>query len=381
MARRKLLLIGAVILAAACVVDTPSDAPVSLSFLADFNIPYGTSFASLEGERLGGISAVSYNSRTGRWLALSDARRSSRFYELEIDYQGGALSVSPHSRSRLRDGRGEGYAADVLDPEGVSELPWGTLIVSTEPDSREEPVEQAKLLEFDREGNVLRYFDVPDRFLIHGWPPKRGMRNNQGFEALTITPDGSRVFVGVEGTLLQDGAGVGFDAAGFSRILELVVNERELTARAEYVYPVGPESAVPGLEGAEVSAGLVELLALSSTRALALERVFVFEPGREVSGVNRIRIFDVDLSNATDVSGIDDLGSSSEWQPVHKELVMDFDDIVSEFSPGYQALDNFEAMGLGPALPGGGRSLLVVSDDNFQEHQRTAFLLFRLEGP
>jgi hypothetical protein len=37
-------------------------------------------------------------------------------------------------------------------------------------------------------------------------------------------------------------------------------------------------------------------------------------------------------------------------------------------------------MGLGPVLPDGGRSLLVVSDDNFSDSQRSAFLLFSLKA-
>jgi hypothetical protein len=42
-------------------------------------------------------------------------------------------------------------------------------------------------------------------------------------------------------------------------------------------------------------------------------------------------------------------------------------------------LDNLEGMALGPRLPDGSRSLLVVSDDNFKEAQMTQFLLFRLK--
>ena len=68
----------------------------------------------------------------------------------------------------------------------------------------------------------------------------------------------------------------------------------------------------------------------------------------------------------------------ADWRPAQKELLLDLDDIVPDLSSGYQSLDNFEAMGLGPVLPDGGRILLVVSDDNFQDTQRTAFLLFRL---
>ena len=49
--------------------------------------------------------------------------------------------------------------------------------------------------------------------------------------------------------------------------------------------------------------------------------------------------------------------------------------------PELDDLDNFEAMTFGPTLPDGGRTLLVVSDDNFRVTQKTVFLLFRLTTP
>jgi hypothetical protein len=88
----------------------------------------------------------------------------------------------------------------------------------------------------------------------------------------------------------------------------------------------------------------------------------------------------VDLSTATDVIAIDSLEATSEWRPVTKELVLDLDDVLDQLSSEYPRLDNLEAMGLGPELPGGGRALLLASDDNFQSKQRTQFLLFRLRG-
>jgi hypothetical protein len=43
-------------------------------------------------------------------------------------------------------------------------------------------------------------------------------------------------------------------------------------------------------------------------------------------------------------------------------------------------LDNLEGMTLGPRLPDGSQSLVLVSDNNFNDIQLTQFLLFRLNG-
>ena len=63
--------------------------------------------------------------------------------------------------------------------------------------------------------------------------------------------------------------------------------------------------------------------------------------------------------------------------PARKTLVLDLAD-VRGLSPAVPGLENFEGMGFGPPLPDGSRTLLLVSDDNFSQRQRTTFLLFRL---
>lgn len=360
---------------------------LEIEFLGDANVRPGTVFDSLDGGELGGISAVLFREERGTWIGLSDARSESRFYELSVEYseenEYEALRVLPLREHRLTDETGAPFPANVLDPEGIAPTPWGTLFVSTEADARSEPVHQPKILEIGLDGRWRRRFDVPEKFLVEGSPPARGVRHNLGFEALAATRDGETLFAGVEDTLLQDGPPAGFENPGFCRILELSVSsdEKSLVPSAEYVYPLGPFAAEEGFEEPEIFAGLVELVTLPDGRLLALERVFVRDRADRERSLNRVRIYAVDLSFATDVSAIETLTEDASWSPVRKELLIDLDDIVDRLSPGYRVLDNFEAMGLGPELPGGGRSLLVVSDDNFQETQRTAFLLFRLNLP
>jgi hypothetical protein len=158
------------------------------------------------------------------------------------------------------------------------------------------------------------------------------------------------------------------------------VDEGSLAAGPEYVYPVGPIAEANGLEDVEAMGGLVELAALSSSRLLVLERIFIRERAEAGRHVTRVRLYDVDLTGATDVSAMESLGETDAWRPVTKELVLDFDDIVPRLSPEHPVLDNFEAMGFGPTLADGSRSLVVVSDDNFRDEQRTVFLFFSLKG-
>ncbi len=110
-------------------------------------------------------------------------------------------------------------------------------------------------------------------------------------------------------------------------------------------------------------------MALSESELLVLERGFVSGQG------NTIRVFRVSLAGVEDVSGEPSLAAPS-LAPVHKKLLVDLADCPpgGATTPGTQAnplLDNFEALTLGPRLPGGRRSLLLVSDDNFSAGQVT----------
>lgn len=356
----------------------PAEPPLTASFVGEVLKPPGVETDPLA---VGGISAVCYDASKRDWLALSDARVASRFFQLDVALDGAGLGVAVSKVVPLEGPDAKPFEENVLDPEGLVLSPWGTLLVSTEPDLRPEPVEQAKLLEFGQDGAFVRSFSVPGKFLVRGTPPDHGLRHNLAFEALSLSPDGALLFVGSEAPLFQDGPLPGVDAAAFSRIIVYSVEGRELSEAREYVYPLGPFAPDPDFVEQEVSGGLVELVALSDLRLLALERIFIQELAGEGRDRTRARIYEIDLSEASDVREIDSLESNLDWTPVRKELVIDLDDVIPSLSPDYPRLDNLEAMGLGPDLPGGGRALLLASDDNFQAQQRTQFLLLRLSGP
>jgi 3-phytase len=62
-------------------------------------------------------------------------------------------------------------------------------------------------------------------------------------------------------------------------------------------------------------------------------------------------------------------------QPVHQRLVADLSDV-----PGLRRVDNVEGITLGPRLPDGRRTVLLVSDDNFSSAQTTQFLACAATG-
>jgi hypothetical protein len=93
---------------------------------------------------------------------------------------------------------------------------------------------------------------------------------------------------------------------------------------------------------------------------LVLERSYI--PGAG----NRVKLFRIDSRNAADVS---DHNVTPGLANAPKESILDLSSLGLP-------LDNFEGMALGPALPDGRRTLILVSDNNFNESQRTLFFAF-----
>jgi len=76
------------------------------------------------------------------------------------------------------------------------------------------------------------------------------------------------------------------------------------------------------------------------------------------------------LPGATNVLGVPSL-AGLDVRPAQKTLLFDLGSLGIP-------LDNVEGMTLGPKLPDGRQSLVLVSDNNFAASQFTQFLLFAL---
>ncbi|MEM7593122.1 MAG: esterase-like activity of phytase family protein, partial [Cyanobacteria bacterium P01_A01_bin.83] len=247
---------------------------------------------------------------------------------------------------------------------GLAISPRNTLFISSEgnPTQDVEPF----IAEFDpKTGNKLAALRIPERYLASEQAPDQGIQENLAFESLTINRTGLpedpfRVFTAVESALIQDESYAGEEQARV-RLLHYVVNPvGKPVLLAEHLYLLEP--ALPEV----IANGLTELLALPTEGYfLSLERTFGF------AGAGA-KIFQVVIGNATDTTNITSLqGNIAQVQPLRKKLLLDLANLGIY-------LDNLEGMTIGPRLPDGSRSLLLISDDNFNEEQVSQLLLFRL---
>ncbi|MEM9507091.1 MAG: esterase-like activity of phytase family protein [Cyanobacteria bacterium P01_E01_bin.35] len=339
----------------------------SLEFVDQYDIPKTT----FEDTVVGGLSAIAYNRESDLCYVLSDdrgIRSPARFYSFKLGIEQTAdaglkiASFEPENTTFLRDQTGKNYPQGAIDPEGLAISPRNTIFISSEgnPTNNIQPF----IAEFELEtGTELAQLSLPQRYLAG--EQSQGIQENLAFESLTINRTGLpedpfRVFTATESALLQDESFEGEEQARV-RLLHYIINPvGNPVLLAEHLYLLEPAPADV------IANGLTELLALRTEGYfLSLERTFGF------TGAGA-KIFQVVIGNATDTTNIASLkGNIPQVQPLRKKLLFDLADLGIY-------LDNLEGMTIGPRLPDGSRSLLLISDDNFNEEQISQLLLFRL---
>ena len=200
----------------------------------------------------------------------------------------------------------------------------------------------------------------------------RGPRDNLVFEGSTLSVDAQSLYVSMEGPLLQDGAMPTMVDGAWSRISRYDRASRPTgdgafgPLAAQFAYRIDAIPSDHAWTSRYAQNGVSEVLALDATRLLVLERALVLGSGW------RIRLFEADLAEASDVRGIDSLAASGGgFVPMTKRLVLDFDTLGIR-------IDNLEGLCFGPTLTNGHRTLVLVSDDNFSALQKTQFVVLEV---
>lgn len=358
-----------------CSSFAPRAVALSLEFLSDLNIPTGT---LVDGVPFGGVSGLSYDPISGTYLGICDDRSNlapARWFTLEVKNHSGSLSVTPKQQVPLHRADGTLFPAGSIDAEGIARHPNGLIYVSSEGDGNASPRLAPSVFILDREGRVIAEAPIPAKFVPNpNGDLAQGVVNNGALEGLTLTPSGQLLIALLESPLVQDDTVATFEKGSMNRgiVYHLTPEGLPVVVR-EFAYPVeAAKRPNPSAEGG--ANGVSEILALSEAEFLVMER-----GGSVTNGEWRtqVRIFRVDLTQATDVSQIAVL-QGQPFIPATKELVLDLDEIAPLLSHGFQSLDNLEAIAMGPLGVDGNATVLLGSDNNFNAAQRNQFLLFKL---
>jgi hypothetical protein len=343
--------------------------------------------AEFQGTVVGGLSGIDYDAASDRYTLVSDDRTTTdsptapRMYTAQLDFDATAFrSVQMLSTFSMKQPGGATYpkVPDLLtpDPEAVRIDPVsGNLLWTSEGErTPATPTTSQRLIDpFIREirpdGTHVREYALPAIFSMSA--AEKGPRGNLVFEGLAVTPDRAKVFVLAEGPLYEDGPAPTLTAGAISRIT--VFDRANGTATAQYAYPVERVQVAPVPAGQFSVSGATEILAITDTRFLVLERSFSVG----VIG-NQVRLYEIDIGAASDVLNVPSLASAT-YAPVSKRLVLDFETLKASLG----GIANLEGMAFGPRLANGHESLIVVADDNFptaaSDTDRNQFLVFDVQ--
>ena len=345
------------VLAAVLIAAAPA-ASMELQFLGEATMAPGLEHA---GTVVGGLSALDYEPGTGGYVAISDDRSDhgpARFYRLLIGVgPQGVAGMAPVGVTLLRQPDGSSFPPKGIDPEGLRRTAAGTYLYSSEGDAN--TLIAPFVREMRADGSHVRDFEIAAKYLPVA-DKSRGVRFNLAFESLTIAPGGRLVFAATENALVQDGPAASLTEESPARIIRFDAATGKPTG--EFVYVTGKVAAAPTPAGALATNGLTELLALSDTRFIAIERSFSAGAGHVV------KLYEVDIGRATNVIGLDSL-KGAKWRPAAKTLLLDLGTLGI-------ALHNLEGLTFGPTLPDGRRTLLVIADNNFTPGEVTQLLAF-----
>ena len=345
-------------------------ATTELLFIGDQNFTTGDKFQETE---IGGLSGIVYDKKAKKLLAISDDKskvNETRFYEFDIIMSEKSFQVKPTGVVKLKDNNGKFFKLGKADFEGIT-LFNNDILVSSEGPYRALLPATPEFYRFSRSGEFKEMLPIPEKFL----PPKKnqtqklsGSRDNKSFETLSTSIDGKTVYLGSEEALFQDGDMTTISYASTVRIVQY----QNLKPSKEFAYKLEKIEAIKSADLSPPDTGLVDIAAIDDKIFYTLERSYI-----PFSNKNIIRIYKCTINElTTDISKIGSL-KNADYSSVHKELVADLDNYLVKMSP--QELDNVEGITLGPTLPNGNRSLIVVSDNNFGKGQRTLFMAFEIK--
>lgn len=370
------------LLLAGCAMAPPPVAPShsigGLRLIGEQRIAFDQRFMDT---RVGGLSGIDYDAASNTWVSVSDDRSEenpARFYQLRLRYDlSGFHEAELVGMKFLRQADGSTYpnaagfarrGGEVPDLESIRMDPQdGSLWYSSE------GVRGLGLPPFVKQaqadGTYRATLAVGAMFGLAPIPgyPVAGPRDNLSFEGLSFSTDGRFLWLGMEAPLYQDGAVASAQKGALARITKYA---RDGTMIAQYAYPI---DAIPvSYPGRYADNGVSEILAVDEQRLLVIERAGVEDPQKRFHF--HIRIYEMDVSKATDIAQLPSLQHAS-YVAASKRLLLDFD------QSGLAQVDNIEGIAWGPRLENGHDSLVLVSDNNFNPAQITQLLVFEVLPP
>lgn len=340
------------------------DANWEVKFLDEYIIPEDFEVA---GTKVGGLSELDFDGEY--FYAVCDVPSAPRIYQFTIDLKHDKIDTLRFEKTIKIQKKKKPAKSMFWDSEGlIYDQSRAVFILSSEGSIKQN--KDPFIAELDDKGNLLETYQLPTYFKAD---TKKGLRNNGVFEGLSESVDGEHIWVSTELPMKRDGGTVNlFKSKAPIRIT--LFSKATKQPEKQFVYRLGRLRKLPLLPFG--MNGVTAILNYQADKFFVLERAF--SAGHGSHGM-RVRLYDVDASQATNTLDIQRLKGKIEKEvnPAEKKLVFDFKTIRNKLTD--RIVDNLEGITFGPILPNGNQSLLIISDNNFSSWTKQLNQIILLE--
>ncbi len=335
------ILIFFVVFLFGCSEAVKESKEVRLQFLDEYILPNDM---LIDSTWVGGLSGIDFYN--GTYYIACDAKKTPRFYTAKIKVVDSKFDTIIVSKAiKLQNVKG---AID-LESIIVDSLKNEVFLVSEGNIKKEE---NPSFFSVNHRGEFMSSFKIPQNFEAKG---KQLPRNNGVFEGLTKSFDKQGYWIATELPLKLDGPKPKY--AETTSPVRFTFFDKKGTSTRQFAYLLDKVSKKP--LGDFAVNGVTDILSYATNKLLVIERSYSSGYGNQG---NVIKIYSLDHTDAVNTINYKKL-TKDNYYPVKKELVFNFESIRDSLTN--RSIDNIEGICFGPTLPNGNKSLILISDNNF----------------
>lgn len=351
-----LLFLSLIALAGCQTAHINSTKVSQLKFLNEYVVPDSL---IVDGTVVGGLSGIDYEAGTS-YLICDDAF-NPRYYQATITVNKDKLTdIHFDEVHHIID------TANFLDMEGIRYDTEKKVVVITSEGSIKRGISPS-LFTIDANNNIDK-LKIPQMFSANS---EQQPRNNGTLEGLSLSTDKKGYWIAMELPLKADGPEPAYEKAD-SPVRITYIDAKSGMPGKQFAYYLDPIVKKP--EGDFAVNGVPDILEYAKDRFFIIERAY--SSGWGTQG-NTVRIYEADArktTNTLEMSSLKDKG----FRPAVKTLLFDFESVRDQLTK--HIVDNIEGITFGPTLSNGHKSLILVSDNNFNQlgEQITQFILLEI---
>ncbi len=330
---------------------------LKINFLSEYIVPDDL---IIDNTLVGGLSGIDYNN--GQYYLVCDDANNPRVYKAKIDIDGNNISNIIFEKVILIDD-----SSQFLDLESIrydSDLEQIMLTSEGHIFNQKDP----SFFSIYPNGQIQHTFQIPESFKSNSIQKPR---HNGTLEGLCIASNKKGYWIGMELPLESDGPEPQFTETK-SPVRITYISSKTKEPVKQFAYLLDPVAKKP--KGDFLVNGLTDLVQYNANTFLILERSYSSGLGNQG---NTVKIFEADVSDATNTIKMNNL-KDFEFVPAKKELLLNFENLRDKLTDN--SIDNIEGITFGPRLSNGHQTLILVSDNNFNnlEKQLNQFILLEL---